>query len=67
VREQVFAASVGRDEAKAFSIVEPFDDTGFHILDSLGSLIKTGEPFNAVSIIAARTAAGILIHGLAFI
>jgi len=35
VREQVVAARVRCDKAKALSIVEPFYDTGFHIPISL--------------------------------
>jgi hypothetical protein len=31
VREEILATRVGRNEAEAFSIVEPFDDTGFHV------------------------------------
>src|ERR1700739_4691656 len=35
VREQVFATRIRCNEAKALSIVEPFDDTSFHIPVSL--------------------------------
>ena len=35
VREQIVAAGVRRDEAKALCIVEPFDNTGFHVSVSL--------------------------------
>src|ERR1700682_2163605 len=35
VREQIFPARVRRDKSKSLSIVEPFDDTGFHIPLSL--------------------------------
>jgi hypothetical protein len=31
VREQIFATAVRRDEAKALSVIEPLDGTGFHI------------------------------------
>jgi len=31
VREQIVAAFIGRDEAKAFAVVEPLDSTGIHI------------------------------------
>jgi hypothetical protein len=30
VREEIFAAAIGSDEAKALSVVEPLDGTGFH-------------------------------------
>ncbi|CAM2158346.1 conserved hypothetical protein [Paraburkholderia tropica] len=35
VCEQVVAAGVGRDEAKTLCIIEPFDNTGFHVSVSL--------------------------------
>src|ERR1700761_846543 len=31
MREQIFTAAVRSDEAKALSVVEPLDGTGFHI------------------------------------
>jgi hypothetical protein len=39
VREQVVAAGVRRDEAKALRIIEPFDNTGFHVSVSLKILM----------------------------
>ena len=42
VREQVFATRIRCNEAKALSIVEPFDDTSFHIPVSLEDLSKSG-------------------------
>jgi hypothetical protein len=42
VREEIFAARIRRDEAKALSIVEPFDDTRFHFPVSLNDFLKSG-------------------------
>jgi hypothetical protein len=42
VREEIFAARIRRDEAKALSIVEPFDDTSFHFPVSLEDLSISG-------------------------
>lgn len=42
VREEIFAARIRRDEAKALSIVEPFDDTSFYFPVSLDDLSKSG-------------------------
>jgi hypothetical protein len=42
VREQILATRIRCDEAKALSIVEPFDDTSFHIPVSLEDLSNSG-------------------------
>jgi hypothetical protein len=55
MREQIFAARIRRNEAKAFSIVEPFDDTGFHIPVSLEILIKTGNALMLITILHSIT------------
>ena len=44
MRKHVFAAIIGRDEAKAFSIVEPFYDTGFHSTNSLEIFNRRAAP-----------------------
>lgn len=58
VREQIFTACVRRDEAKPLSIVEPFDDTGFHVAVSLKILKKRAKPIRRktkrYSVIAER-------------
>jgi hypothetical protein len=41
MREQIFAAVIGSDEAKALRIVEPLDSTRCH---KNSSLIKTNKP-----------------------
>src|SRR5579859_286771 len=43
VREQVFATRIRCNEAKALSIVEPFNNTSFHIPVSLEDLSKSGH------------------------
>jgi hypothetical protein len=49
VREEVLAARVGRDEAEALSIVEPFDDTSFHVPLFL-NLIRQAMPLMPITI-----------------